>query len=100
MWQSLKILNDFNTLTLKQVFWKRKPFLKNEALFFSWKHHDWKCDISIQNCNQIKDFKILPFCLLIQTSEIVYDFSTIIIVLYLTSIKIETKEKTNYKSHS
>ena len=28
MWQSLKILNVFNTLTLKQIFWKTKTFLK------------------------------------------------------------------------
>ena len=28
MWQSLKILNVFNTLTLKQIFWKTKPFFK------------------------------------------------------------------------
>ena len=29
MWQSLRILNDFNTLTLKQIFWKTKTFCKN-----------------------------------------------------------------------
>ena len=29
MWQSVEILNDFNTLTLKQIFWKRKAFFKN-----------------------------------------------------------------------
>ena len=28
MWQSLKILNVFNTLTLKQIFWKTKTFFK------------------------------------------------------------------------
>ena len=28
MWQSVKILNIFNTLTLKQIFWKTKTFLK------------------------------------------------------------------------
>ena len=28
MWQSLEILNVFNTLTLKQVFWKTKTFFK------------------------------------------------------------------------
>ena len=28
MWQSLKILNIFNTLTLKQIFWKTKTFFK------------------------------------------------------------------------
>ena len=28
MWQSLKIWNDFNTLTLKQIFWKTKNFFK------------------------------------------------------------------------
>ena len=28
MWQSVKILNVFNTLTLKQIFWKAKTFFK------------------------------------------------------------------------
>ena len=28
MWQSLKILNVFNTLTLKQIFWETKTFFK------------------------------------------------------------------------
>ena len=28
MWQSLKILNVFNTLTLKQIFWKTKNFFE------------------------------------------------------------------------
>ena len=28
MWQSLEIFNDFNTLTLKQIFWKTKTFFK------------------------------------------------------------------------
>ena len=28
VWQSRKILNIFNTLTLKQIFWKTKTFLK------------------------------------------------------------------------
>ena len=28
MWQSVKILNVFNTLTLKQIFWKTKIFFK------------------------------------------------------------------------
>ena len=28
MWQPLEILNVFNTLTLKQIFWKRKTFFK------------------------------------------------------------------------
>ena len=28
MWQSVEILNDFNTLTLKQIFWKTKTFFK------------------------------------------------------------------------
>ena len=28
MWQSVKVSNVFNTLTLKQVFWKTKTFLK------------------------------------------------------------------------
>ena len=29
MWRSVEILNDFNTLTLKQIFWKTKTFFKN-----------------------------------------------------------------------
>ena len=28
MWQSVKILNVFNSLTLKQIFWKTKTFFK------------------------------------------------------------------------
>ena len=28
MWESVKILNVFNTLTLKQIFWKTKFFLR------------------------------------------------------------------------
>ena len=28
MWQSVEILNNFNTLTLKQIFWKTKTFFK------------------------------------------------------------------------
>ena len=28
MWQSVKILNVFNSLTLKKIFWKRKTFFK------------------------------------------------------------------------
>ena len=29
MWQSVEILNVFNTLTLKRIFWKTKTFFKN-----------------------------------------------------------------------
>ena len=28
MWQSVEILNNVNTLTLKQIFWKTKTFFK------------------------------------------------------------------------
>ena len=28
MWQSVKVSKVFNTLTLKQIFWKTKPFFK------------------------------------------------------------------------
>ena len=28
IWQPVEILNDFNTLTLKQIFWKTKTFFK------------------------------------------------------------------------
>ena len=28
MWQSVEILNIFNTLTLSQIFWKTKNFFK------------------------------------------------------------------------
>ena len=39
MWQSLKILNVFNILTLKQIFWKtKKIFEKTGVKFFSRKH--------------------------------------------------------------
>ena len=32
MWQSLEILNAFNTLILKQIFWKTKTFFKKKKL--------------------------------------------------------------------
>ena len=51
MWQSLWILNVFNTLTLKQVFWKPKIFLKElEYRYFSSEYYEWNRNISIQNC--------------------------------------------------
>ena len=54
MRQSLKILNVFNTLTLKQIFWKRKTFfIKNWVPLFSWKYYEWERNISIQNCSII-----------------------------------------------
>ena len=28
MWQSMEILNDFNSLTLNQIFWKTKTFFQ------------------------------------------------------------------------
>ena len=28
MWQSVKVLNVFNTLTLEQIFWRKKTFIK------------------------------------------------------------------------
>ena len=34
MWQSVEILNVFNTLTLKQIFWKTKTFLKKWSTVF------------------------------------------------------------------
>ena len=34
MWQSVKVLNVFNALTLIQIFWKTKTFLKNPAYHF------------------------------------------------------------------
>ena len=34
MWQSVEIVNIFNTLTLKQVFVKMKTFLKNRSTAF------------------------------------------------------------------
>ena len=33
MWQSVEILNNFSTLTLKQIFWKTKTFKKLEYRF-------------------------------------------------------------------
>ena len=35
MWQSVEILNVFNALTLKQIFWKTKTFFKNLEYRFS-----------------------------------------------------------------
>ena len=34
MWQSVKVLNVFNALTLIQIFWKTKTFLKNLTYHF------------------------------------------------------------------
>ena len=34
MWQSREILKVFITLTLKQVFWKTKPFIKKTGVLF------------------------------------------------------------------
>ena len=34
MWQSVEILNDFNTITLKRIFWKTKTFFKKLEYFF------------------------------------------------------------------
>ena len=39
MRQSVKIFKVFNTLTLKQIFWKIKTFVqKTGAPFFNWSH--------------------------------------------------------------
>ena len=39
MWQSVKVSNAFNTLTLRQIFWKMKPsFKKTGVPLFSWNH--------------------------------------------------------------
>ena len=34
MWQSVKVSNVFNTLTLKQIFWKTKTFFKKLEYLF------------------------------------------------------------------
>ena len=34
MWQSMEILSSFNILTLKQILWKTKTFLKNWSTVF------------------------------------------------------------------
>ena len=34
MWQSVEILNIFDTLTLKQLFWKTKTFFNNWSIIF------------------------------------------------------------------
>ena len=34
MWQSVEILNVFNTLTMKQIFWKTKIFFKKLEYHF------------------------------------------------------------------
>ena len=50
IWQSEEILEVFITSTLKQAFWKMKPFRKHGAGFFIWKYYDGKHDFSLQNC--------------------------------------------------
>ena len=52
MWQSVKVSNVFNILTLNKFSGKWKPFSKTGVPFFSWNHYDWKQFISIQNCCQ------------------------------------------------
>ena len=48
VWQSLEILNVFNVLTLKEVFWKNENlFWKTGVPFLSWKYSYWKSNISI-----------------------------------------------------
>lgn len=47
MWKSLEILNVFNILYLKQVFWKNYN-LKTGVLFFTWKYYNWKHNCLLQ----------------------------------------------------
>ena len=72
MWQSLQILNDFNTLTLKQIFWKIKTFLKKleycflvesteiENGIFPYKTALRKANIKINRMGSTKWNHILP----------------------------------------
>ena len=44
--QSVEILNDLNTVTLKQIFWKTKIFFQKAGVFrlkavFQLRHKDW-----------------------------------------------------------
>ena len=50
MWLRLEILNVWNTLTLKSVFWKTETFFKDYwVLFFSWEYYNRELNISIQS---------------------------------------------------
>ena len=50
--------NVFNTVTLKQVFWKTNIFQKSGVqLFLLREHHDWKSNISLQNCTSTASVK-------------------------------------------
>ena len=46
MWQSLEILNAFNTQTLKQVFWETIFLHKTVVPIFGWKYYGWRRNIS------------------------------------------------------
>ena len=47
---NLRILNLFNILTLKRVFWKTIAFLRKlEYRFFSSEYYEWKPNIPMQN---------------------------------------------------
>ena len=71
MWQSVKILNVFNTLTLKQIFWKTKPsFKKLEYRFlieskkiknasFLYKIAIWEANLK---ANRMVSTKATDFC--------------------------------------
>ena len=53
MWQSVEILNVFNTLTLKQIFWRKKTFSKNWGTVFQLKAlrlktHNFHTNLSYQ----------------------------------------------------
>ena len=61
MWQPLEILNDFNTLTFKQIVWKAKTFFKNlsyrflvESTKIESTSFPYKTDISEANVRQIE----------------------------------------------
>ena len=90
MWQSVEILNDFNTLTLKQIFWKRKIFFKqleyrflvestkNETASFPYKTAISKANVKIERWEQNYNHKerrfasnyffVREFCFSLETS--------------------------------
>ena len=66
MWQSLEILNVFNTIILKQIFWKPKTFFQKSGVpLFNWKQYFTflKLWIQFKNLLQIVDLMYqLPKC--------------------------------------
>ena len=85
----MKILNVFNSLTLKQIFWKTKTLLQNtEVPFFS-----WKGIISIKTALSEANFKTNKMV----TTKWTYNKGRSFASNYLIFLKILFQFKNSYK---